>query len=94
MQVGEGDVPPDGAAVAITSYTAAVFSRANPADQPAPPGALVGVVGTVAAMIGVLIIYFNGLLGAVLVLGGLLLRIEAAVRGVNRPGEADDEGAA
>ena len=71
-----------------------MFSRANPADQPTPPGAVVGVVGTVAAVVGALIIIFNGFLGAVLVLGGLLLRIESAIRGVSRPGEAPDDGAA
>lgn len=63
------------------------------------PGRTAAVVGTVAAVVGFGIIFFNWnrpdyqngfFIGALLVLGGLLLRIEAAVAGVANRLPADD----
>ncbi|MGR6316493.1 hypothetical protein Q2K19_10590 [Micromonospora soli] len=79
-------------------------TRPNPTNQETPPGAIVGVVGTVAAAIGVLIILLQltatslpgrlFLVGVVLVVGGLLLRVESAIRATSRQRNAADDGAA
>ncbi|WP_091667894.1 hypothetical protein [Micromonospora auratinigra] len=71
-----------------------MFSRANPSDPSAPPGALIGVVGTVAAIAGALILILKGGIGAVFVIGGLLLRIESAIRGTSRPSSTPEDGPA
>lgn len=84
-------------------YTAAMTTRSNSTDQKTPPGAVVGVVGTVAAIAGALIILFTWqtpgyqtgfFIGGLLVVGGLLLRIESAIRGTSPQQDAPHDSAA
>ena len=68
----------------FNDYTAAMRYRGG--------GAITWVIGTVTALVGLGFALSGSGLGAVLLIGGLLLRIEAAViRNGGEPTDTDDE---
>lgn len=83
-----------------------MITRSTPPDPgpPPAPGVVVGVLGTIATLAGAAAILAGWqlpraevgfFLGAVLVFGGLLMRIESAItRGMNRRHDAPGDGAA